>query len=133
MGLFRFFAYFFATSSILYCSKIEIVAGDADLDPLEECLREFDAEIVGLGGISLLGTMDSVSSSSYPWWQPWSGTNQALQQDTRHCTSSTVDAILKSKSNSWDLSQRTIFNQCRSVSSQNLQFFFFFFLKGSIP
>ena len=39
-----------------------IKAEEAEIDELEECLRDFDTEIVGLGGISLLGTMDSVSS-----------------------------------------------------------------------
>jgi hypothetical protein len=39
-----------------------IKAEEAQIDELEECLRDFDTEIVGLGGISLLGTMDSVSS-----------------------------------------------------------------------
>ena len=104
------------TSAIYYLQILGfflIKAQHDAIDPLEECLRDFDAEIVGLGGLSLLGTMDSVSSSSYPWWQPWSGTSSALRPDTTHCTGTSIDIVLKDKSNQWDLSQRTIFNQCR--------------------
>jgi hypothetical protein len=53
----------FVFSFILFLSTelIPIKAEDAQIDDLEECLRDFDTEIVGLGGISLMGTMDSVS------------------------------------------------------------------------
>jgi hypothetical protein len=48
--------------AFLTAELLLIKAEDAPIDDLEECLRDFDTEIVGLGGISLLGTMDSVGS-----------------------------------------------------------------------
>jgi hypothetical protein len=45
---------------LLLAQRSLVKAAEAHIDELEECLRDFDTETVGLGGISLLGTMDSV-------------------------------------------------------------------------
>jgi hypothetical protein len=55
------FVFSFIVCILLSAEVILIKAEDEQIDELEECLRDFDTEIVGLGGISLLGTMDSVS------------------------------------------------------------------------
>ena len=37
------------------------------------CLRELDAEVLGLGGLTIDGTMDSAVGAARPWWARWSG------------------------------------------------------------
>ncbi len=54
-------AFVLACMLLLPAQRSLVKAAEAQFDELEECLRDFDTEIVGLGGISLLGTVDSVS------------------------------------------------------------------------
>lgn len=44
------------------------------------CLRELDAELVGLGGLNVGGTMDAAVGASRPWWGRWSGHDYVERQ-----------------------------------------------------
>ena len=42
------------------------------------CLRELDADLVGLGNLNVDGTIDASIGAARPWWGRWSHEHQIL-------------------------------------------------------
>ena len=67
--------------NVRLCSTVSILCilfaqGRTTNHALESCLRELDADLLGMGGFNLGGTMDAAVGAGRSWWGEWSMQHQ---------------------------------------------------------
>ena len=99
----------------------------ADADDLEQCLRELDADLVGMGGFNLVGTMDAAVRAPRPWWGQWSGHVNMPTLESGNLDCPALSDMLRAFYR-LTTPERSFFNNCRYALNKN-----FNPAKGQIP
>ena len=86
--------------------------GHDDDRGLEACLRELDADLVGLGGFNLGGTMDAAVGAERPWWGRWSGHGAIQPAEPCPPLASAIESTFYPRADSDEAAAFTAFNKC---------------------